>query len=289
MKVFITGISGQLGNDVRIAAIQSGHEVKGCGRQNQSMTYYEKIDLSSREQCHKIKEYKPDIIIHCAAWTDVDGAENSQIQNTVYKCNVEATKNIVEISKELNCKLVYISSDYVYGGIGTDIVNEETQPMPLNFYGQTKYLGEQEVLKYDKSFILRISWLFGRFGKNFAQTIINLGMIHKKITVITDQIGRPTNAADLSKLIMEMIETDKYGVYNVSNEGPYISWYDYAKYLLKDTDVEVCGETSEEYYKDAVGANRPLNSRLDTSKLFKNGFTLLPSWIEAVDRFKQGL
>lgn len=289
MKIYITGINGQLGNDIRIQALQHGHEVKGCGRQKHEMDYYQQIDISDYEQCKKILEEKPDIIIHCAAWTDVDGAENVQVQNTVYKCNVEATRNITKISQQLNIKLVYISSDYVYGGFGQELNTEETKPMPLNFYGQTKYQGELEALKYTNTFILRISWLFGPYGRNFVSTILGLSMTYPKLTVITDQIGRPTYTTDLSKLILEMIKTDKYGIYNVSNEGPFISWYDYTKYILKDKNIEICGVTSEEYYKDTIGANRPLNSRLDTSKLIKNGFTPLPSWTDAVDRYKQGL
>lgn len=282
MKIFITGIKGQLGTDLRILAEKSNIEYRGCGRSTSSEEWYNSINLANNYEDLKkaVNDFNPDVIVHCAAWTAVDLAEISQKET--YQANVIATRNVTKVAAEIGCKLVYISSDYVYGVNDDRIISESETTEPLSYYGKTKLLGENEALAYDKSFILRVSWLHGRHGNNFPKTMVKLAESRYSIQVVDDQIGRPTNTEDLSRLILEIANSEKYGIYNVSNEGPYVSWKEYAEYVLKDTKVSVNGISSKEYYENRNAANRPLNSRLSTDKLSQNGFSKLPDWRESL-------
>lgn len=307
MKIFVTGVNGQLGHDVMNELAVRGYEGTGSDIQliysgvNDmtpacSMSYVS-MDITNGEQVRSvIKSIAPDVVVHCAAWTAVDLAEEEENKNRVYMVNVTGTKNIATVCKELDCKMIYLSTDYVFDGLGdTPWQADDVGYHPINYYGTTKLLGEQEVAGIlDKYFIIRISWVFGNNGKNFINTMLNVGKSNAKIRVVNDQIGSPTYTIDLARLLMDMAETDKYGYYHASNEGEYISWYDFTKEIFRQAVImghtqysedliTVLPVTTQEY--GVSKAARPFNSRLDKSKLTDNGFVPLPDWKDAITRY----
>lgn len=288
MRVFVTGVNGQLGHDVMNELAKRNIEAVGSDIQDtcpNNMPYV-KLDITDQEEVNKIiTNY--DVIIHCAAWTAVDMAEDDDKVELVRKVNGEGTKNIAEACKNINAKMVYISTDYVFDGQGTKPWSPDCKDYkPLNVYGQTKLEGELAVSSIlDKYFIVRIAWVFGLNGKNFIKTMINVGKTHDEVRVVNDQIGTPTYTLDLSRLLVDMIETEKYGYYHVTNEGGYISWYDFTKEIYRQygLNTKVIPVTTEEY--GLSKAKRPFNSRLDKSKLIENGFKPLPTWQDALRRY----
>ena len=300
MKVFVTGVNGQLGHDVMNELNKRGYEGLGSdiaekysgvadGSAVTTMPYVS-LDITDEEKVKKvIEEYKPDAVVHCAAWTAVDMAEDDDKVEKVRAINADGTKYIAEACKEIDSKMVYISTDYVFNGQGErpwqpDDKNYE----PLNVYGQTKLEGELNVSgMLDKYFIVRIAWVFGLNGKNFIKTMVNVGKSHDEVRVVNDQIGTPTYTLDLSVLLVDMIETDKYGYYHATNDdnGEYISWYDFTKEIYRQAgmNTKVIPVSTEEY--GLSKAKRPFNSRLDKSKLVKAGFKPLPSWKDALGRY----
>ena len=285
MKVLVTGVSGQLGYDVIIELKRRGHESFGSDITESADIQLDITDKNAVETV--LKKVQPDAVIHCAAWTAVDAAEDEENKAKVYAVNVTGTKNIAEACKNLDCKMIYISTDYVFNGHGTEPWQADCKDFaPLNYYGQTKFEGEMAVAELlDKYFIVRIAWVFGLNGKNFIKTMINVGKKYETVRVVNDQIGTPTYTYDLARLLVDMVETDKYGFYHSTNEGGYISWYDfccefYKQYGLKTKVVPV---TTEEY--GLSKAARPFNSRLDKSKLIEMGFEPLPTWQNAVKRY----
>ena len=287
MKVLVTGVAGQLGHDVMNELAKRGHEGVGS---DLAAEYSGIADGSA------VTKVKPDAVVHCAAWTAVDLAEDDDKVDKVRSINAGGTKNIAEVCKKLDCKMVYLSTDYVFDGQGTKPWDPDCKTyQPLNVYGQTKLEGELAVSEtLDKYFIVRIAWVFGVNGKNFIKTMLNVGKTHDTLKVVSDQVGTPTYTYDLARLLVDMIETDKYGYYHVTNEGGYISWYDFTKEIFRQA-VEL-GHT--EYSEDRLTvlpvttaeyglskAKRPFNSRLDKSKLVKNGFTPLPTWQDALRRY----
>ena len=288
MRVFVTGVNGQLGHDVMNELAKRNIEAVGSDIQDtcpNNMPYV-KLDITDKEEVNKIiTNY--DVIIHCAAWTAVDMAEDDDKVELVRKVNGEGTKNIAEACKNINAKMVYISTDYVFDGQGTKPWSPDCKDYkPLNVYGQTKLEGELAVSSIlDKYFIVRIAWVFGLNGKNFIKTMINVGKSHDEVRVVNDQIGTPTYTLDLSRLLVDMIETEKYGYYHVTNEGGYISWHDFTKEIYRQygLNTKVIPVTTEEY--GLSKAKRPFNSRLDKSKLIENGFKPLPTWQDALRRY----
>ena len=298
MKFFVTGVGGQLGHDVMneiasrgfagvgsdIAPIYSG---VADGTAVTSMPYVQ-LDITDSEAVASVlAEVKPDVVVHCAAWTAVDAAEDEENKEKVFSINAKGTENIAKVCKELDCKMIYISTDYVFDGQGERPWEpDDKNYAPLNVYGESKLQGEQAVSSIlEKYFIVRIAWVFGLNGKNFIKTMINVGKTHDEVRVVNDQIGTPTYTYDLSRLLVDMAETDKYGYYHATNEGGYISWYDfcvefYKQYGLK---TKVTPVTTAEY--GLSKAARPFNSRLDKSKLVEAGFTPLPTWQDAVSRY----
>lgn len=293
MKVLVTGVKGQLGYDCVNELTKRGHEAVGVD--------IEEMDITDSESVDKVmKETNPDAVIHCAAWTAVDAAEDEESKEKVRLVNAVGTQNIANGCKELGCKMAYISTDYVFDGQGTKPWSADCKDYkPLSVYGETKLAGEQAVSgTLDKYFIVRIAWVFGKNGKNFIKTMINLGKTHDTIKVVSDQIGTPTYTYDLAKLLVDMIETEKYGYYHATNEGDYISWYDFTKEIFRQAAALGHPEYSEEHLKvipvtteeyGASKAKRPFNSRLDKSKLTENGFELLPTWQDAVHRYLKEL
>ena len=305
MKVFVTGVAGQLGHDVMNELAKRGYEGIGSdvkevysgvadGTPVTAMPYVP-MDITDRASVEKVlKEAAPDVVVHCAAWTAVDLAEDEDKKETVRKVNAEGTRNIALVCKELDCKMVYISTDYVFDGQGTEPWDPDCKDYkPLNVYGETKLEGELAVSEnLEKYFIVRIAWVFGKNGKNFIKTMLNLGKTHDQLRVVSDQIGTPTYTLDLAVLLVDMIETEKYGYYHATNEGGYISWYDFTKEIFRQAieaghkeyeKVTVTPVTTEEY--GVSKAKRPFNSRLDKSKLTASGFRLLPTWQDAVKRY----
>lgn len=298
MKVFVTGVNGQLGHDVMNELEKRGIEAVGSDIQESysgvddgsavvSMPY-KSLDITDKNAVEKtLLEIKPDAIIHCAAWTAVDMAEDDDKVEMVRKVNAGGTKNIAEAAKKLDARMLYLSTDYVFDGQGERPWEpDDKNYAPLNIYGQTKLEGEQAVATtLDKYFIVRIAWVFGLNGKNFIKTMINVGKTHDEVRVVNDQIGTPTYTLDLSRLLVDMIETDKYGYYHATNEGGYISWYDFCVEFYKQygLSTKVIPVTTAEY--GLSKAARPFNSRLDKSKLKENGFTPLPDWQDAVARY----
>ena len=294
MKVFVTGVGGQLGHDVILELEKRGYE--GVGSDIQP-TYagvgvlkfpYVQLDITDKDEVSKkIERIHPDVIVHCAAWTAVDAAEDKENKDKVYAINVLGTKNIAEAAKKVDAKMVYISTDYVFDGQG----ERPWQPddkcyAPLNVYGQTKLDGEFAVSNIlSKYFIVRIAWVFGLNGKNFIKTMINVGKTRENVSVVNDQIGTPTYTRDLARLIVDMVETEKYGYYHATNEGGYISWYDFCCefYRQYGLNTKVIPVTTSEYGMSK--ASRPFNSRLDKSKLVENGFIPLPDWKDAIRRY----
>ena len=285
MKVFVTGVGGQLGYDVINELKRRGYEAFGSDITESADIQLDITDKAAVERV--LTENKPDAVIHCAAWTAVDAAEDEENKEKVYAVNVTGTRNIAEVCKQLDCKMIYISTDYVFNGQGTEPWQADCKDFaPLNYYGQTKLEGELAVAELlDKFFIVRIAWVFGLNGKNFIKTMINVGKKYDIVRVVNDQIGTPTYTYDLARLLVDMVETEKYGYYHATNEGGYISWYDfccefYKQYGLKTKVIPV---TTEEY--SLSKAARPFNSRLDKSKLKEMGFIPLPTWQDAVKRY----
>ena len=289
MRVLVTGTSGQLGFDVMEELARRGYEGIGADRSESKADFeHVRMDITDAELVKKtVSEIKPDVIVHCAAWTNVDGAEEPENLKVVRAVNVDGTKNLAEVAKDVDAKFVYISTDYVFNGEGTKPWQpDDKNYAPINVYGQSKLDGELEVAKaLEKYFIVRIAWVFGRNGKNFVRTMIEVGRNHPVVRVVDDQIGTPTYTVDLARLLVDMIETDKYGYYHATNEGGFISWADFTEEIYKQTgmDVKVERVTTEEY--GLSKARRPFNSRLDKSKLVKNGFKPLPDWKDALARF----
>ncbi len=289
MKVLVTGVKGQLGYDVVNELEKQNIEAVGVD--------IEEMDITDSASVNKvIKEVNPDAVIHCAAWTAVDAAEDEDKKEKVKLVNVDGTQNIANVCKELDIKMMYISTDYVFNGEGTEPWQPDCKDYaPQNVYGQTKLDGELAVANtLNKYFIIRIAWVFGKNGNNFIKTMLKVGKNHDQLKVVSDQIGTPTYTFDLAKLLVSMIVTDKYGYYHATNEGGYISWWDFTKEIFKqatemgydrysEKNITVTPVTTAEY--GVSKAKRPFNSRLDKSKLVENGFTPLPTWQDAVSRY----
>lgn len=298
MKFFVTGVNGQLGHDVMNELLKRGYVGVGSdiadvysGVADGSVVCsasYVSLDITDKEAVQKtIEEIKPDAVIHCAAWTAVDMAEDDDKVELVRKVNAGGTQNIADACKTIDAKMLYLSTDYVFDGQGIEPWKPDCKDYkPLNVYGQTKLEGELAVSStLDKYFIVRIAWVFGLNGKNFIKTMINVGKTHDEVKVVNDQIGTPTYCYDLARLLVDMCETEKYGYYHATNEGGYISWCDFCVEFYKQYGLttKIIPVTTEEY--GLSKAIRPMNSRLDKSKLVENGFTPLPTWQDAVRRY----
>lgn len=298
MKVFVTGVAGQLGHDVMNELAKRGHEGIGTdlaaeysGVQDGSAVTkmpYVPLDITNAEAvAETLEELRPDAVIHCAAWTAVDLAEDDDKVEKVRAVNAGGTRNIANACKAQDCKMLYLSTDYVFDGQGTEPWKPDCKDYkPLNVYGQTKLEGELAVSEtLEKYFIVRIAWVFGLNGKNFIKTMLNVGKTHDTVRVVNDQIGTPTYTYDLARLLVDMIESDKYGYYHATNEGGYISWYDFTCEIFRQAgySTKVIPVTTEEY--GLSKAARPFNSRLDKHKLLENGFQPLPSWQDALSRY----
>lgn len=298
MKVFVTGVGGQLGHDVMNELHKRGYEGVGSdihavysgiadGSAVTTMPY-EALDITDAAMVRDIlSRVNPDVVIHCAAWTAVDLAEDEDKQDKVRAINAEGTRNIAKVCKDLNCKMVYISTDYVFDGQGETPWEADCKDYnPMNVYGQTKLEGELAVAEtLEKYFIVRIAWVFGLNGSNFIKTMLKVGKKFDTLRVVHDQIGTPTYTLDLSRLLVDMIGTEKYGYYHATNEGGYISWYDFACEIFRQAgySTKVVPVTTAEY--GLSKAARPFNSRLDKSKLVENGFAPLPTWQDALKRY----
>ena len=283
MKVFVTGVGGQLGHDVMKELEKRGHEAIGSDVQG-DCDYV--LDITDKNAVSAVlTEVQPDAVIHCAAWTAVDLAE--EMEEKVRAVNVSGTANIADACKALDCKMMYISTDYVFDGQGEKPWEPDCKDYaPLNVYGQTKLEGELAVAGVlEKYFIVRIAWVFGLNGKNFIKTMLNVGKKYETVRVVNDQIGTPTYTLDLSRLLVDMVETDKYGYYHATNEGGYISWYDFTCEIFRQAGytTKVIPVTTEEY--GLSKAARPFNSRLDKAKLTEMGFQPLPDWRDALARY----
>lgn len=295
MKVLVTGVGGQLGHDVMNELYKRGHV--GIGTDilkeiNTDYPYIPGLDITNPEAVNEaIAEAKVDAVIHCAAWTAVDPAEDEANKPKVHAINAVGTKNIAEACKKHNCKMMYISTDYVFNGLGTEPWKPDCKDYaPLNVYGQSKLDGELAVSgNLQKYFIVRIAWVFGLNGKNFVKTMINVGKTHDEVRVVNDQVGTPTYTFDLARLLVDMIETEKYGYYHATNEGGYISWYDFTCEIYRQAGLKtkVVPVSTKEY--GLSKAARPFNSRLDKSKLVENGFKPLPDWKDALSRYIKSL
>ena len=311
MKVLVTGVAGQLGHDVMNELAKRGYEGIGSdiaksyngiqdGTPVVSMPYVQ-MDITDKASVEKVlTEVNADAVIHCAAWTAVDLAEDEDKKDKVHAVNAEGTKNIAEVCKKLDSKMVYTSTDYVFNGQGEEPWQPDCKDyQPLNVYGQSKLDGELAVSEtLDKYFIVRIAWVFGKNGNNFIKTMLKVGKNHDKLRVVNDQIGTPTYTFDLARLLVDMIETDKYGYYHATNEGGFISWYDFTKEIFRqaveqghteygEDRITVDPVTTAEY--GVSKAARPFNSRLDKKKLVENGFTPLPTWQDALGRYLKEL
>ena len=311
MKVLVTGVAGQLGHDVMNELAKRGYEGIGSdiaesyngiqdGTPVVSMPYVQ-MDITDKASVEKVlTEVNADAVIHCAAWTAVDLAEDEDKKDKVHAVNAEGTKNIAAVCKKLDSKMVYISTDYVFNGQGEEPWQPDCKDyQPLNVYGQSKLDGELAVSEtLDKYFIVRIAWVFGKNGNNFIKTMLKVGKNHDKLRVVNDQIGTPTYTFDLARLLVDMIETDKYGYYHATNEGGYISWYDFTKEIFRqaveqghteygEDRITVDPVTTAEY--GVSKAARPFNSRLDKKKLVENGFTPHPTWQDALGRYLKEL
>ncbi|MGN1184897.1 MAG: dTDP-4-dehydrorhamnose reductase, partial [Oliverpabstia sp.] len=277
MRALVTGVKGQLGHDVMKELAKRGYEGVGVDVEEMDITDAAAVD-------RVIKESNVDSVVHCAAWTAVDAAEDNV--EICRKVNALGTENIAKVCKELDIPMIYFSTDYVFDGQGTRPWEPDDPVVePLNVYGLTKYEGEQAVEKYlDKYYIVRIAWVFGVNGKNFIKTMLNLGKTHDTLTVVNDQVGTPTYTYDLSRLVVDMLEKEEYGKYHVTNEGGYISWYDFAKEIFRQAgmDVTVNPVSSDAY---PAKAKRPANSRLEKKKLDEHGFDRLPTWQDALARY----
>lgn len=292
MKVFVTGVGGQLGYDVMNELAARGYECYGSDvlpKEKITLPYnYIQLDITKQEDVEKvIGQLAPDAVVHCAAWTAVDAAEEEENKPKVMAINAMGTQYIAEACKKIDCKLVYISTDYVFNGEGNEPWQADCKEYaPLNVYGMSKLLGEKAVAEIlSKYFIVRIAWVFGQNGNNFIKTMLNVGKKYDTLRVVNDQVGTPTYTFDLARLLVDMLETDKYGYYHATNEGGYISWYDFACEIFKQAgyNTKVVPVTTAEY--GLSKAKRPFNSRLDKSKLVLNGFKPLPDWKNALKRY----
>ena len=298
MKFFVTGVAGQLGHDVMNELAKRGYEGVGSdiapqysgvedGSSVTTMPYVGMDITDAKAVRETILSVKPDVVVHCAAWTAVDLAEDEDKKEKVYAINAKGTQNIADVCKELDCKVIYISTDYVFNGQGTEPWQPDCKDyQPLNVYGKTKLEGELAISNtVSKYFIVRIAWVFGLNGKNFIKTMLSVGKTHDEVRLVNYQIGTPTYTYDLSRLLVDMAETDKYGYYHATNEGGYISWYDFTCEIYKQAGLstKVTPVTTAEY--GVSKAARPFNSRLDKSKLTENGFRPLPTWQDALSRY----
>lgn len=305
MKVFVTGIAGQLGHDCIFELEKRGHRAIGSDvsfanvqlpERTGSLGYetpdpdFVKLDITDREEVlNVIRRIRPDAVIHCAAWTAVDAAEDEENREKVDRINHLGTQYIAEAAKTVDAKMVYISTDYVFDGQGEmPWQPDDKNYAPLNVYGKSKLDGELAVSSVlEKYFIVRIAWVFGKNGSNFVKTMLKLAENHDELRVVNDQIGTPTYTEDLARLLVDMIETDRYGYYHATNEGGYISWYDFACEIFRQAGLEdkmhVVSVSTAEY--GLSKAARPFNSRLDKSKLAENGFKPLPDWRDALRRY----
>lgn len=277
MKILVTGYKGQLGYDVVNEATSRGIEAIGVD--------IDEMDITNQEQVNTvIKSGNYDAVVHCAAWTAVDKAEEPELFETVKKVNATGTKYIADVCEELDIPMMYFSTDYVFDGEGTTPWNEYDERHPLNVYGLTKAQGEEFVEKLKKHFIIRIAWVFGKNGNNFIKTMLRLGKERGAVSVVNDQVGNPTYTYDLAKLVVDMIQTDKYGKYHATNSGNFISWYDFACEIFKQAgmDVKVMPVDSNRF---PAKAKRPKNSRMNQTELDKNGFNHLPAWQDALGRY----
>ena len=298
MKVFVTGVGGQLGHDVMNELHKRGHEGIGSdlapsysGIQDGSAVTgmpYISLDITDENAVQEtMAAVNPDAVIHCAGWTAVDAAEDADKQESVRRINVGGTRYIADACKKQNSKMLYLSTDYVFNGQGTQPWTPDCKSYAaLNVYGQSKLDGEKAVSDtLNKYFVVRIAWVFGRNGNNFVKTMLNVGKKYDTIRVVNDQIGTPTYTIDLARLLVDMVQTEKYGYYHATNEGGYISWYEFACEIFRQAgyDTKVIPVTTEEY--GLSKAARPFNSRLDKSKLVENGFRPLPVWQDALRRY----
>lgn len=302
MKIFVTGVGGQLGHDVVKEALSRGYQTVGSDIQPEgagitetpspSLYSYLPLDITNREMVWDvIRDVHPDVIVHCAAWTAVDAAEDAENREKVFAINARGTRNIAEAAKAVDAKCVYISTDYVFDGQGIEPWQPDCKDYrPLNVYGQSKLEGELAVAELlEKYFIVRIAWVFGKNGNNFIKTMLRVGSSHDTVRVVNDQIGTPTYTVDLARLLVDMVETEKYGYYHATNSecepGAFISWYDFTKEIYQQAGMttEVIPVTTAEY--GLSKAVRPFNSRLDKSKLVEAGFVPLPDWKDALRRF----
>ena len=307
MKVLVTGVAGQLGHDVMNELAKRGYEGIGSdiapaysgAADGSAVTTmpYAAMDITDAKAVEQtISDINPDVVVHCAAWTAVDLAEDEDKKEKVHEINAVGTENIAKTCRKLDAKMIYTSTDYVFNGQGTEPWQPDCKDYaPLSVYGQSKLDGELAVSSIlEKYFIVRIAWVFGVNGKNFIKTMLNVGKTHDKLTVVSDQIGTPTYTYDLARLLVDMAESDKYGYYHATNEGGYISWYDFTKEIFRqavelghneysEERLTVSPVTTAEY--GVSKAARPFNSRLDKSKLVENGFTPLPTWQDALHRY----
>ena len=296
MKVLVTGVTGQLGHDVMLELNRRDHEAAGTARRQPEElpdgADFIQLDLSDEVSVKTaMSELRPDAVIHCAAWTAVDAAEEPENREVVYSANVLATRFLAEACTSVGAKMLYLSTDYVFDGRGTRPWEaDDTCFAPLNYYGETKLLGERAVAEaLEKYFIVRIAWVFGKNGKNFIKTMLNAGRSHDAVQVVNDQVGTPTYTFDLARLLVDMIETEKYGCYHATNAeetpGGYISWYDFTREIYRQTglNTELVPVSTAEY--GLSKAVRPFNSRLDKRKLLEVGFTPLPGWKDALHRY----
>ncbi|WP_289108227.1 dTDP-4-dehydrorhamnose reductase [uncultured Dubosiella sp.] len=277
MKILVTGVKGQLGFDVVNEAEKRGIEAVGVD--------IDEMDITNKEQVEQvIKAGNYDAVVHCAAWTAVDKGEEPELFEKVRAVNALGTKYINDVCKELDIPIMYFSTDYVFNGEGETPWNEYDEFEPLNVYGITKGEGEKYVIENPKHFIIRIAWVFGKNGNNFIKTMLRLGKERGAVSVVNDQIGLPTYTYDLARLVVDMIETEEYGTYHATNSGDFISWYDFAKEIFKQAgmDVEVTPVDSSQF---PAKAKRPHNSRMNQTELDKHGFTRLPDWKDALNRY----
>ena len=300
MKTLVTGVNGQLGHDVMLELQKRGYEAVGCGSSPEyrgmadavAKLPYVSLDITDDAAVDRVlQEIKPDCVCHCTAWTAVDAAEEPENKDKVFAVNMDGTRNLARACQALDAKVMYISTDYVFNGQGTEPWKADSQEFaPLNVYGKSKLYGELAVKELlTKYFIVRIAWVFGLNGNNFVKTMLKVGKTYDTLRVVNDQIGTPTYTADLARLLVDMLETEKYGTYHATNEGGYISWYDFATEIFRQAgySTKVIPVTTEEY--GLSKARRPFNSRLDKSKLKEQGFQPLPDWRDAVRRYLEEL
>ncbi|WML28508.1 dTDP-4-dehydrorhamnose reductase [Neobacillus sp. OS1-33] len=279
MKILVTGFTGQLGFDVVREGLIRGFEMVGVGSKD--------LDITDEKAVYQyVKDLNPDAIVHCAAYTAVDKAEDDR--EDCWNVNVKGTTYLANASKEVNTKFIYISSDYVFDGEGESPFVETDQANPIGYYGKTKFEAEKVVQSLLTDwFIVRISWVFGINGNNFVKTMLRLAETRDELNVVGDQFGSPTNTFDLSRLLLDLIQSEKYGIYHATNEG-FCSWADFAKeiYHLAGDKIKVNAIPTEDYPTRAV---RPKNSRMSKQKLVDNGFKPLPSWQDSLDRYLKAL